>query len=217
MIKRRTLLVIVVMFFVILAVSACGGESVAKRPVIKLQVGSQTYEEDVAFYCWPEASDDLACGPTDFAQAAVPANFAAVGPGDEIRFVIEGADVDAPSRFTATLLESGQQTNLGTTNEAVYDMALPDAQYSVRVDAEYDDVEGHKANVSYVFGLEYGGVVVMAPTDTPTPPPTDTPVPTVTNTPQPTATFTITPTPLGPPLAEALEPDTYVHAGPDSN
>lgn len=215
-----------ILFIVLLAVlAACGGgEDVVKRPVVRLEVGGQTFNEAVRFYCWPDAPDDLACGPENFAQTE-PAAYAPVVPGSQIRFVIDG-DAGTPSKFTATVLDSDEPnvTNLGAANEAVYNLELPDDRYRVQVDVEYDDVEGQKAYVSYVFGLEFAGVVVILPTETPTPSatptntPTLTPTPTATETPTqtptPTETPTLTPTPLGPPMAEAAEENTVVQSEP---
>jgi hypothetical protein len=222
MTKRTAILSIGLMVAFAMLVTACGGaDDVAARPEIRLEVGGTAYHEGVYFYCWPKTADNLACGPEAFAQPE-PASYAPVTPGDQVRFVIDGADAGMPSRFTATRLDTGDVIDLGMATEGVLDLELPNDRYQVQVDVEYDDVEGHPAYVSYVFGLEFAGVVVIVPTATPTPShtptdtPTHTPTATPTNTPQPTNTPTITPTPLGPPLAEASGANTFVRAEPDA-
>ena len=60
--QKRTLILLIALAILILSLSACGGGSdVVKRPVVRLQVGDQTYAENVYSYCWPEAADNIAC------------------------------------------------------------------------------------------------------------------------------------------------------------
>ncbi len=190
-------------FFLILVLvlSACGGQSVS-RPVVKLQVGEQLYEENIYQYCWPETSDNLVCDVDNVAYVQ-PLNKAHVGKDDLVKFVIEGAPAE-PASFTATVLGGFDEMQDLKASDGVFDAALQDGLYRVRVDVEYADVEGQAAFVSYVFGLDIAGVVVLPPTPTPTNTPTVTPTPsptpsstpthTPTNTPTPTNTHTPTPT-----------------------
>ncbi len=200
-------------FFLIILIallSACGGQARVARPVVKLQVGDQLYEENVYQYCWPEASDNLVCDVNNVAYVQ-PLNKAHVGKDDAVAFVVEGAP-DEPVSFTATVLGGFDEVQDLSATEGVFDTALQDGLYRVRVDVEYADVEGQTAFVSYVFGLDIAGVVVLPPTPTPTNTPTVTPTPsptpsftptytpTETHTPTPTATHTPTPLPTDTPV-----------------
>lgn len=217
--KTRTILFLMLLGALILALSACGdeGSDAVARPVVRLQVNDQTYEENVYSYCWPESADDLECD-VDAVALVQPLRNVPIGEGDAVRFVLD-SDAGTPALFTATLLGFDDVRDLGTGPVADYPIALEDNLYRVRVDAEYNDVQGQPAYVSYVFGLAVAGVV--APTPTPTPPPTETPLPTPTPaptlTPQPTATPTPPPTatPTPPPEpTEAEEPVETVEAAP---
>ena len=187
-----------------LALMACGGGSdVVSRPAVQLKVGDATYTEDIYSYCWPEAENNLACDLNATAKVQ-PEKMARVTAGDEVRFTVD-SEPGTPQRFKATLLDGDPDVqDLGMTTDALYTVDLEDGLYRVQVDVEYDDVEGQPAYVSYVFGLEVEGVIVVveptptptpSPTNTPTvtPVPTDTPIP--TETPVPTATDTPTHTP----------------------
>jgi hypothetical protein len=218
--KRSNTILVTLLVAVVAVISACGGDDsdVVQRPVVRLQVGGQVYEEAPFSYCWPDAPDDLACD-YNAVLGIQPANIARVTAGDEIRFIIDGEDAGTPSHFTATLLGYDEVADLGSGPESVYEMELPDDNYRVRVDIEYDDIEGYASHVSYVFGLEFAGVVVIVPTPTPTATftPTSTPTSTATATPTntPTPTDTPSPTPVGPPVVEALAEGTNVRAEPD--
>jgi hypothetical protein len=213
--KTRTLLFLMLLGALALALSACGGEEpdTVARPVVRLQVNDQLFEENTYSYCWPESADNLECD-LDAVALVQPLRNVPVGEGDAVQFVLDGG-AGAPSRFTATLLGFDDVRDLGTGTVAEYPIALEDNLYRVRVDAEYDDVEGHPAYVSYVFGLAVAGVV--APTPTPMPLPTETPLPTPTLaptlTPQPTST------PLPSPTAEptpAPEPTATPTPSPEA-
>lgn len=208
--KTRSFLFLMLLGVLILALSACGdeGSDTVARPVVRLQVNDQTFEENVYSYCWPESADNLVCD-VDAVALVQPLRNVPIGEGDAVRFVLDSA-ASAPTRFTASLLGFDDVRDLGTGSVAEYPITLEDSLYRVRVDAEYDDVQGQPAYVSYVFGLAVAGVV--APTPTPTPLPTETPLPTPTLaptlTPQPTVTPappTETPTPLPEPT-ETEEP-----------
>jgi len=172
--------------------AACGSDqsTMPQRPIVRLQVNNQMYEENVYSYCWPESPDNLVCD-VDAVALVQPLHNALVTKGDLVRFVID-SDVGPPSSYTATLLGFGETQDLGINNVAVYDAQLEDNFYRVQVDVTYDDIEGREAYVSYVFGLEVAGVVPPTPTPTPTATPTHTP--TATPTPTATATPTVTPT-----------------------
>lgn len=206
--KTRTFLFLILLGALILALSACGdeGSEAAARPVVRLQVNNQTYEENVYSYCWPESADDLECD-IDAVALVQPLRNVPVSAGDSVQFVLDSG-AGTPARFTATLLGFDDVRDLGTGSVAAYPIELEDDLYRVRVDAEYDDVQGQPAYVSYVFGLAVAGVVV--PTPTPTVPPTETPLPTPTPaptlTPEPTATSA--PPPTETPLPEATEVET---------
>lgn len=203
--KTRAFLFLILLSALILALSACGDEEsdAIARPVVRLQVNDQTYEENVYSYCWPESAGDLECD-VDAVALVQPLRNVPVSAGDSVQFVLEG-DAGTPARFTATLLGFDDVRDLGTGSVAEYPIALEDDLYRVRVDAEYDDVQGQPAYVSYVFGLAVAGIIV--PTPTPTLSPTETPLPTPTPaptlTPEPTATSTPPPTEM--PLPEATE------------
>jgi len=203
--KTRTFLFLMLLGALTLALSACGdeGSDAVARPVVRLQVNDQTYEENVYSYCWPESADDLVCD-MDAVALVQPIRNVPVSAGDSVQFVLD-SDAGTPARFTATLLGFDDVRDLGTDSVAEYPIALEDNLYRVRVDAEYDNVEGQPAYVSYVFGLAVA--VVVVPTPTPTLPPTQTPLPTPTPaptlTPQPTATPA--PPPTETPLPEPTE------------
>ncbi len=181
------------LFILVLVLSACGGQASVARPVVKLQVGDQLYEENIYQYCWPEAADNLVCDVDNVAYVQ-PLNKAHVGKEDTVKFVIEGAPSE-PASFTATVLGGFDEVQDLKASDGVFDPALQDGLYRVRVDVEYADVEGQAAFVSYVFGLDIAGVVVLPPTPTPTNTPTVTPTPSPTPSATPTHTPTQTPTP----------------------
>ena len=181
------------LFILVLILSACGGQASVARPVVKLQVGDRLYEENIYQYCWPEASDNLVCDVDNVAYVQ-PLNKAHVGKEDTVKFVIEGAPSE-PATFTATVLGGFDEVQDLKASGGVFDAALQDGLYRVRVDVEYPDVEGQPAFVSYVFGLDIAGVVVLPPTPTPTNTPTVTPTPSATPTFTPTLTSTATATP----------------------
>ncbi len=189
----------------ILALTACGGDDdseVVERPVIRLQVGDQTFSENVYSYCWPESADNLACD-MDSVALAQPIRNVPIGKDDDVRFVIQG-DAGQPSEFTATLLDGPGGVQDLSDFAGAFDVQLQDNLYRVQVDARYDAVEGKPAYVSYVFGLEIAGIIVPTPTPVPTDTPTATPEPTATLT--PTATWTPTPAPTDTP--EPVPTDT---------
>jgi hypothetical protein len=205
--QKRTFILLVALLAVILSACGGGGSDVVKRPVVRLQVGGQTYGENVYSYCWPESADNIACD-MDADALVRPIKIVPVTKGDEVRFLIEG-EAGPPDKFTATLLDGPGGVQDLNASGGVYNVELLDGLYRVQVDVEYNNIEGQSAYVSYIFGLQVSGVVVPtptpAPTETPTatftptatltPPPTDTPtpMPTATNTPAPTATNTPTP------------------------
>ncbi len=182
------------LFIFALILSACGGQTSPARPVVKLQVRDQLYEENIYQYCWPEAPDNLVCEVDNVAYVQ-PLNKAHVGKGDSVQFVIEGAPAE-PTSFTATVLGGFDEVQDLKASGGAFDPALQDGLYRVRVDVEYADVEGQPAFVSYVFGLDIAGVVVLPPTPTPTNTPTSTPTPspTLSPTPSPSPTHTSTAT-----------------------
>lgn len=188
--NKRSVILLVTLLAVTLALAGCGGdaEDVAKRPVIRLKVNDTAYEENIYSYCWPDGPDNQACD-IDAVALAQPLKNANITKGDKVEFVIE-SEVGPPKSFTATLLGFGDVQDLGPADQGSYDIELMDSLYRVRVDAQYEDVEGFESYVSYVFGLEVAGVV----TPTPTPTATNTPTATPTETPSPTPTFTSTPT-----------------------
>ncbi|MBI5958744.1 MAG: hypothetical protein HY866_08415 [Chloroflexi bacterium] len=181
--------------------------------MVRLRVGQQVYEENIYSYCWPESTENLACDVDQIALVQ-PINRAPVTRGDEVRFIIEG-EAGPPKKFSATLLGFGDIQDLGT--EGIYQTDLKDDLYRVQVDAEYENIEGKPAYVSYVFGLEVAGIIIATPTPTPTntpepsPTPTETPEPTATNTPEPTEIPESTSTPQNTPAGiTALTPETTV-------
>lgn len=185
-----------------LALAACGGGSeVTERPAVRLQVGDQTYEENVYQYCWPETKDNLACD-VDEVAAVQPMHTAQVGEGEAVHFVVEG-DAGAPTSLSATLLDFDQTQPLGTDGAYTVDLQQG-SLYRVRIDAQYDDVEGKPAFVSYIFGLQVvGSAVAAGVTPEPGEEPSETPAPTeaATETPAPTQAPTETRQPtktLGP-------------------
>ncbi len=193
--KRTVFILLILLVFIAPALAACGSKSddVAKRPVIQLKIGDKLYTENIYSYCWPDAKDNLACN-VDETALVQPINKAPVTAGDEVHFVIDSS-VGTPKKFSATLLGGFNDVqDLGTGNEGIFDIQLQDDLYRVQVDAEYDNIEGKAAYVSYVFGLQVAGVIIPTPTPTPTetptptPLPTETPIPTATNTPEPTNT-----------------------------
>jgi hypothetical protein len=194
--RKRTFFLAVILMAFALTLAACGEEQsgVVARPVIRLQVNDRTYEENVYSYCWPESPDNVVCD-VDAVALVQPLQNVPVTKGDTVQFVLDSA-AGTPSRFTASLLGFDDVRDLGSGPVAPYDVQLEDNLYRVRVDAEYDDIAGHPAYVSYVFGLAVSGIVQPTPTPSPTdtPAPTDTPIPTDTPTPQPTPTLTQAPT-----------------------
>lgn len=176
----------------VLVLSACGGDEneTLDYPAVQLHVGDQTFSEPVYQYYWPRTADDVKYDVSFDAYAKI-ANTVPVREGDRVRFSIAD-DLGVPSSFSATILGgSGVVQDLNASNGA-FDTQLPDGVYRVQVDAEYADVKGHNAFVSYVFELEIAGIVL------PTPTPTVTPTPSPTATATATATATTTPTPLPP-------------------
>lgn len=168
--KKHLLFSITFLFVFTLVLTACGGGAdVPKRPIVQLKVGDQTYEETVYSYCWPKSADNLACDLNEETMIQ-PHNLASVKRGEEVRFVLAGDEAGPPQAFTATLLDGpGSVQNLGATNDAPYTIQLAtDGMYRVRVDAQYDDVEGQSAYVSYVFGLNVEGQAAVAALPTPT-------------------------------------------------
>lgn len=188
--KTRTFVLLMIFAALAATLSACGEEksSIAARPVVRLQVNDRTYEENVYSYCWPESADNVVCD-VDAVALVQPLQNVPVTQGNTVQFVLDSA-AGTPSRFTASLIGFDDVRDLGTGPVAPYDLQLEDNLYRVRVDAEYTDVAGHPAYVSYVFGLAVSGIIQP----TPTPAPTNTPIPTGTPTPQPTPTLTLAPT-----------------------
>ncbi len=197
--QKRTLVLLIALAVLILSACGGGGSDVVKRPVVRLQVGDQTYAENVYSYCWPESAENIACD-IDETALVQPIKNVPVSKGDEVHFVIEG-EAGPPDKFTATLLDGPGGVQDLNASSGVYDVTLLDDLYRVQVDAEYNSVEGKPAYASYVFGLQVAGIVVPTPTPVPTDTPTATatptltPMPTATNTPEPTATPTATNTP----------------------
>lgn len=220
--KRSIIVFALGMTIIALMLTACGGgdATVDQGPVIKLVVGDQTYEAKPYFYCWPQSADDTQCDLNE-AIKHQPEQIAQVNATDEVRFVIDG-ESQAPTSFVAHLLDGSQAVqNLGTGQEAVYNAAYEDGLYRVQIDVEYADIDGQPANVSYVYGLQISGkVVVVVPTATPTALPTAIPTATTTPTVTPTTTPTSTPEPTviptsaNPALAEARSEHTALFAGP---
>ncbi len=206
--KTRSFLFLMLLGALILALSACGdeGSGAGARPVVRLQVNDQTYEENVYSYCWPESADDLVCD-MDAVALVQPLRNVPISEGDAVQFVLE-SDTGAPTRFTATLLGFDDVRDLGTGSVAEYPIVLEDNLYRMRVDAEYDDVQGQPAYVSYVFGLAVAGVVPPTPTPVPTETPLPTPTPAPTLTPEPTVTPP--PPPTVTPLPEPTETEELV-------
>jgi len=202
MTHKRILALVAVLLVLALALTGCGGDDESdtiERPVVRLQVGDQTYGENVYSYCWPESAENIACD-VDAVALAQPLRTIPITTGDEVRFIVQG-DAGQPGTFTATLLDGpgGEQDLVGSGG--VYDVQLEDNLYRVQVNAEYPDVEGKSAYVSYVFGLEVAGIIVPTPTPTPTETPTITPSPTATLTATPTLTPTVAPTDTPAPTA----------------
>ncbi len=204
--RTRTFFLAVILMAFALTLAACGEEQagVVARPVVRLQVNDRTYEENVYSYCWPESADNVVCD-VDAVALVQPLQNVPVTQGDAVQFVLDSA-AGTPARFTATLLGFDDVRDLGSGPVAPYDAQLEDNLYRVRVDAEYDNVSGHPAYVSYVFGLAVSGIIQPTPTPTPTetPVPTDTPIPTDTPTPLPTPTLTLAPTLT--PITETVVP-----------
>lgn len=194
--KTRIFVLLLIFLALVITLTACGEEQsdIAARPVVRLQVNDRVYDENVYSYCWPESADNVVCD-VDAVALVQPLQNVPVTGGDTVQFVLESA-AGTPSRFTASLLGFDEVRDLGSGPVAPYDVQLEDNLYRVRVDAEYADVAGHPAYVSYVFGLAVSGVIQPTPTPSPTdtPVPTDTPIPTDTPTPQPTPTLTLAPT-----------------------
>lgn len=175
-----------------LALSACGGDEndTLDYPAVQLHVGDQSFSKPVYQYYWPRTADDVKYD-VNFDAYATIGTTVPVREGDQVRFSVDD-DAGIPSSFSATILGgSGAVQDLNASNGA-FDTQLPDGIYRVQVDAEYADVRGHDAFVSYVFELEIAGIVL------PTPTPTVTPTPSPTATATATATATTTPTPLPP-------------------
>jgi hypothetical protein len=197
-IKRRSILIAIALTAALI-LSACGSgkDETIKRPVVRLQVGDQSYQEGVYQDCWPSAADDWDCDLNAVALVQ-PAQSVNIGEGDEVRFVVED-EGGTVQQFRATLLDGpGGTQDFGTGKEGVYNADLPDGSYRVQVEVKYSAIEGveipagYEPFVSYVFGLEVAGVVLPTPTptltSTPTVTPTPTSTPTATNTPLPTST-----------------------------
>lgn len=197
--KQSAFRLFMLLIMLMLVMAACGGDDSADipaRPVVRLQIGDQTYDGQLASYCWPETAGNLVCDLTADTTDLTPVE---IGQGDEVQFVV-GEDAGTPENLTATMLDGqGDVQNMGPVTVASYDAEFADGEYLVQVDAEYADVEGKPAYVSYVFSLNIQGVVVVVPTNTPTdipsPTPTETEEPTATSTPSPEPTETPTPSP----------------------
>lgn len=212
--QKRIIILVVALLVAMTWLTACGGgdSNVVKRPVVRLQVGGQTYAENVYSYCWPESEGNLVCD-MDSVALIQPIRNVPVTKGDEVRFTIQG-ESGPPSRFTATLLDGpGGVQDLGTTTEGVYNVELQDNLYRVQVDVEYDEVEGQSAYVSYVFGLQVAGIILPTPTPVPTNTPTATFTPTATPTPTATMVPTDTPT-IAPPATAKPTLDTTTTSTP---
>lgn len=143
------------------ACEAITGEEIPEQPSVVMRVGDETYEEPVYSYCWPEAAEDLTCEITA-GQLTQPSQIAELATGQEVRFQIVG-DASQPSTVTATVLDGqGGAQDLGVSTEPSYTADLPPGLYRLQVDVQYDDIAGHQAFVSYVFGLNVGGQAVAA-------------------------------------------------------
>ena len=79
------------------------------------------------------------------------------------RAIVNGLSVDVEDWFQVGAFENviarGEWDSIKTRVE--------DNVYRVQVDVEYAEVEGQAAFISYVFGLNVAGVIVMPPTPTP--------------------------------------------------
>jgi len=214
-------------FLMILVISACGSDDkgdsgTANRPEVRLKVGSQTFDGAEYSYCWPQKKGDVSCDLNETALESAAINIPA---GSETRFVIEG-DFGQPLRFTVTPLDgqSAAPADFGTATEGLYVTSLTTGVARVQVDAQYADVDGEAAYVSYIFALqpasEVAGLPTPMPTDSEIEPTaetlaTDAPAPTASPTVQATVMPTAAPTESIPPRAEATGDQTNLRAAPD--
>ncbi|MFP4321631.1 MAG: hypothetical protein ACLFTK_04185, partial [Anaerolineales bacterium] len=154
-------LLICVMFATTLALPAIAQENVPPLPTIRLDAGQQSAIENPDSFCWPIAPGDNQC---DFDQQRQPEQVLSVSPDQTLEIVIFGS-LAPPSALSATLIPQTGQTqmfNLQPALNAVLDEPLPVGRVIIEVLAQYDDVAGVEAFVSYRFGLE-----VFEPAPTP--------------------------------------------------
>lgn len=215
------------LMILVISVSACGSDDkddsgTANRPEVRLKVGSETFDGAEHSYCWPQKKGDVSC---DLDETALESAAINIPVGSETRFVIEG-DFGQPLRFTVTPLDgqSAAPADFGAATEGLYVTSLTTGVARVQVDAQYADVDGEAAYVSYIFALqpasEVAGLPTPMQTDSEIEPTaetlaTDTPAPTASPTVQAAATATTAPTESIPPRAEATGEQTNLRAAPD--
>ncbi len=207
--KRSPFYLVLILVLSGLALSGCGGEedTTIQRPVVGLRVNEQAYTTQVYQYYWPQTAENVAYDVNYDAQQ--PDQPVPVGRGDVVSFTLQDAPGD-PASFTATVLDGTGQIQDLLASDGVFNAELPDGTYRVQVDADFADVQGHEAFVSYIYGLSISGVVLPTPTPTvtPTATPTATPTMTPTHTPTPTPTTTATPSPTPAPTETPIPTET---------
>lgn len=164
--KLGFVLFLALLAFLGLAFSPFQQAPVPPRPVIKINVGAQTIQENIYSYCWPLAAGNNQC---NFVLQPTPANTLQVESGQAITILLENSPGD-PSSLTATVSNrDGVQTfNLQAAQQAIFEEALPEGENILQIDAQYANVAGVPAYVSFRFRLEVflpsGSGETLAPT-----------------------------------------------------
>ncbi|MBZ0310218.1 MAG: hypothetical protein K8I82_29430, partial [Anaerolineae bacterium] len=123
-------------------------QTVPARPVVRLNVGNQTAEEEIYSYCWPVAEKNNRCS---FAATITFANPLQIEDGQQVTVLVEG---EPPSSLNLSRVFEDEVIYtllLPNPQQAIFDAAYGVGTHIVQVDALYDNVAGVQAYVSYRF------------------------------------------------------------------
>lgn len=146
--KKHLFVIILGMFTLALAPLV---QIVPERPIIRLNVGNQTAEEEIYGYCWPVAERNNQC---DFSADITLANPLQIENGQQVTVLVEG---DAPNQLVLSRVineDVVEPLTLPNPQQAIFDANYGIGNHIVQVDAIYNNVAGVQAFVSYRFAIE---------------------------------------------------------------
>jgi len=156
-------------------------QGIPPRPAIRLDGGGQIAVEDVSSFCWPLSTGNNQC---DFSLDDQLENPLEVEAGQPLNIIIDNSP-GAPTTLTLTITNASGVNgyNLVPAAQAIFDEPLPVGQNILQVDAQYADIAGVQAYISYRFQVNIyavstvtdgaGGATAEAVEDDPLPVPTE--------------------------------------------